>query len=56
MGWLKTVVAGSEDVTAPGVVVAESSDVVVSGAHITVLEGGDLPAKKHDEQMDGMLE
>ena len=37
--------AGSDDVTATGVVVAESSDVVVSSGHITVLEGGDLLAK-----------
>ena len=49
MPW-SAVVAGPDDVIAPGVVVAESSDVVVSGGHITVLEGGDLLANKHDEQ------
>ena len=33
------VVAGPDDVSAPRVVVAESSDVVVSVGHITVLVG-----------------
>ena len=37
--------AGSDDVSAPGVVVAESSDVVVSGGHITMLVGDNLLAK-----------
>ena len=44
------VVAGSDDVSAPGVVVAESSDVLVSGVHTTMLVGDDLLANKHDEQ------
>ena len=45
--------AGSDDVSAPGVVVAESSNVVVSGGHITVLVGDNLRANLHVEQ-DGM--
>ena len=37
--------AGSDDVSAPDVVEAESSDVVVSGVHTTMLVGDDLLAK-----------
>ena len=37
--------AGPDDVSAPGVVVVGSSNVVVSSGHITELEGGDLLAK-----------
>ena len=44
------VVAGSDDVYAPGVVVTESSDVVVSGVHTTMLVGDDLLANLHVEQ------
>ena len=39
--------SGSDDVTAPGVVVAESSDVVVSGEDTTALVGDNLLANLH---------
>ena len=47
--------AGPEDVSALWVVVDESSDVLVSGGHMTELEGDDLLKNLHDEQFKASL-